>query len=84
MCVYAGVECVPAFFTHSHVQQESIHDYGDPLVLLLHPSEPMESAINRWVSSVYSDDAAPELNSARASLVAVASSFASASEAHRT
>jgi hypothetical protein len=43
------MEGVPAFFTHSQLQQESIHDFGDPLVLLLHPKEPMDSAISRFV-----------------------------------
>lgn len=48
--LYAGVEFIPAFFTHSHMQQETIHDYGDPLVLLLHPKESMESVISRFIS----------------------------------
>lgn len=48
----AGVECQPAFFTHSHMQQDSIHDYGDPLVVLMHPTETMQGAISRCAPSL--------------------------------
>jgi hypothetical protein len=45
----AGLKAIPAFFTHSQLQQESIHDFGDPLVLFFHPKESMVSGINRFV-----------------------------------